>query len=178
MPPVGFVYDPQVGIHLNPQFCPPHLTSAFQFSNDSLAATPVDAEINIIVHDPTLGSTTSEMIDIDLRSLEKEGAKDLESGSITALSIYTGSTIYTMSETGIVEEFIVSKVKVALGLTPYILAYGIGPKFLPPLQEMASYGCNPMYIIGLVIFDLFNVLITSRSTSRSGSSPDLSVVLR
>ena len=43
--------------------------SAFQFSNDSLVTTPVDAEINIIVHDPTLGSTT---LDIDIHNIEKE----------------------------------------------------------------------------------------------------------
>ena len=60
--------------------------SAFQFSSDTLAATPMDAEINIIVHDPTLGNTTLEMIDIDLRKIEKVRAKDLESGTIAAPS--------------------------------------------------------------------------------------------
>ena len=57
--------------------------SAFQFSNDSLATTPVDAEINVIVHDPTLSSTT---LDIDLRIIEKGRAKDLESAAMTAAS--------------------------------------------------------------------------------------------
>ena len=46
--------------------------------------TPVDAEINIIVHSPTLSSMTLEMIDIDLRNTEKERAKDLESATMTA----------------------------------------------------------------------------------------------
>ena len=45
--------------------------------------TPVDAEINIIVHDPTLGSTT---LDIDLHNIEKERAKDLEFVTMTASS--------------------------------------------------------------------------------------------
>ena len=62
-----------------------------------------------------------------------------------------------MSEIGIVKEFKVSQVKVTLGLTLYILAYGIGPS--SPLQEMASYGRDPAYIIGLAIFVLFNVPI-------------------
>ena len=57
--------------------------SAFQFSNDSLATTPVDAEINVIVHDPTLSSTT---LDIDLHIIEKGRAKDLESAAMTASS--------------------------------------------------------------------------------------------
>ena len=57
------------------------------------------------------------------------------------------------------EEFKVSQVKATLGLTLYILAYGMGPMFLTPLQEMASYGRNPVYIIGLAMFVLFNVPI-------------------
>ena len=64
-----------------------------------------------------------------------------------------------MSKIGIVKEFKVFQVKATLGLTLYILAYSIGPMFLTPLQEMASYGHNPVYIIGLAIFILFNVPI-------------------
>ena len=79
--------------------------------------------------------------------------------SLLTFSIYIGSAIYTMSEIGIVKEFKVPEVKASLGLTLYILAYGIGPMFLTPLQEMASYGRNPVYIIGLAIFIIFNVPI-------------------
>ena len=79
--------------------------------------------------------------------------------SLLTFSVYIGSAIYTTSEVGIMEEFGVSEVKAALGLTLYVLAYGIGPMFLTPLQEMASYGRNPVYIIGLAIFVLFNVPI-------------------
>ena len=85
-----------------------------------------------------------------------------------------------MSEIGIVKEFKVkvSQFKAILDLTLYILAYGIGPMLLTPLQVMAPYGRNPVCIIGLAIFVLFNVPIVSRSSSRSGSSPDSPVVLR
>ena len=79
--------------------------------------------------------------------------------SLLTFSVYIGSAIYTTSEIGIMEEFGVSQVKATLGLTLYVLAYGIGPMFLTPLQEMASYGRNPVYIIGLGIFVLFNVPI-------------------
>ena len=44
----------------------------------------MDVEINIIVHDPTLGSTT---LDIDLHNIEKERAKDLEFVTMTASSL-------------------------------------------------------------------------------------------
>ena len=36
----------------------------------------MDAGINIIVHDPTLGSTTLDVVDIGLRNIEKERAKN------------------------------------------------------------------------------------------------------
>ena len=108
------------------------------------------------------------MIDIVLRNLEKERAKDLESRKIAALSIYIGSAIHTRSEIGIVKEFII-QVKATLGLTLYILTYGIDPMFLTPLQEMASYGRNPVSIIVLAIFVLFNVSIVVSNNF----SPDL-----
>ena len=83
--------------------------------------------------------------------------------SLLVFSIYIGSaiTIYTMSEIGIVKEFKVkvSQVKATLDLTLYILAYGVGPMLLTPLQEMASYGRNPACIISLAIFVLFNLPI-------------------
>ena len=81
--------------------------------------------------------------------------------SLLTFSVYIGSAIYTTSEVGIREEFGVSQVEATLGLTLYVLAYGIGPMFLTPLQEMASYGRNPVYIMGLAIFVLFNVPIVT-----------------
>jgi len=57
------------------------------------------------------------------------------------------------------KEFGVSQSAAALGLFLYVLAYGIGPMFLTPLQEMPSIGRTPVYIISLAIFVLFNVPI-------------------
>jgi len=57
-------------------------------------------------------------------------------------------------------------VKAALGLTLYVMAYGIGPMFLTPLQELPSLGRNPVYIITLAIFVLFNVpIVTAKNFS-------------
>lgn len=61
----------------------------------------------------------------------------------------------------IVEDFGVSKTKAELGLTLYIMAYGIGPMFLTPLQELPILGRNPVYIIGLLVFLLFNIPIVT-----------------
>jgi MFS transporter, DHA1 family, multidrug resistance protein len=59
------------------------------------------------------------------------------------------------------EDFGVSKTKAELGLTTYIIAYGLGPMFLTPLQELPSLGRNPVYIICLLIFLLFNIPIVT-----------------
>lgn len=56
-------------------------------------------------------------------------------------------------------DFAISQVQGLLGLTLYVMAYGIGPMFLTPLQELPSLGRNPVYIIGLAAFVLFNVPI-------------------
>jgi DHA1 family multidrug resistance protein-like MFS transporter len=43
------------------------------------------------------------------------------------------------------------------------MAYGIGPMFLAPLQEMPSLGRNPVYIGDLAVFVLFNVPVIKAS---------------
>lgn len=65
--------------------------------------------------------------------------------------------------------FGVSQTKAILGLTLYVMAYGIGPMILTPLQEMPSIGRNPVYIFGLALFLLFNVPIVK--------APNFSVIL-
>jgi DHA1 family multidrug resistance protein-like MFS transporter len=81
--------------------------------------------------------------------------------SFLTFSVYIGSAIYTSSIPSLVATFDVSLTKATLGLTLYVLAYGIGPMFLAPLQEMPSIGRNPVYIGGLALFLLFNVAIIS-----------------
>ncbi|KAJ8075596.1 hypothetical protein PM082_021226 [Marasmius tenuissimus] len=79
--------------------------------------------------------------------------------SLLTFSVYIGSAIFTSSFPGIISHFGVSHTEAVLGLTLYVLAYGIGPMFLTPLQELPSLGRNPVYIIGLAIFVLFNIPI-------------------
>ncbi|ORY73242.1 putative caffeine resistance protein [Leucosporidium creatinivorum] len=72
-------------------------------------------------------------------------------------SVYVGSAIYTSSIPDIMVTFGVSQVVATLGLTLFILGYGIGPMFLAPIQEMPHFGRNPVYIAGLFLFVLFQV---------------------
>lgn len=63
-------------------------------------------------------------------------------------------------------DFGIPQVQGSLGLTLYVMAYGIGPMFLTPLQELPSLGRNPVYIITLALFLLFNVpIVTAKNFS-------------
>ncbi|EEB89069.1 hypothetical protein MPER_12882 [Moniliophthora perniciosa FA553] len=86
--------------------------------------------------------------------------------ALLTFSVYMGSAIYTSSIPGLMSEFGVPQVIGSLGLTLYVLAYGIGPMFLTPLQELPSLGRNPVYIFGLILFLLFNIPI-AKATNMS-----------
>lgn len=55
------------------------------------------------------------------------------------------------------EEFDVGQVTAIAGLTLFVAAYGIGPMVLSPMQEVAAWGRNPVYIIGLALFVIFQI---------------------
>ncbi|KAK0489256.1 major facilitator superfamily domain-containing protein [Armillaria novae-zelandiae] len=77
--------------------------------------------------------------------------------SLLTFSVYIGSAIYTPSIPGIMADFNVTLAKATLGLTLYVLAYGIGPMFLSPLQELPKLGRNPVYMGTLLLFVIFQV---------------------
>ncbi|KAG7444653.1 MFS general substrate transporter [Guyanagaster necrorhizus] len=77
--------------------------------------------------------------------------------SLLTFSVYIGSAIYTPSIPGLMTDFNVSQTTATLGLTLYILAYGIGPMFLAPLQELPEIGRNPVYMATLFLFVVFQI---------------------
>ncbi|KAJ7802222.1 major facilitator superfamily domain-containing protein [Mycena olivaceomarginata] len=81
--------------------------------------------------------------------------------SFLTFSIYIGSAIYTSSIPGLMSEFNVSLTTATLGLTLYVLAYGIGPMFLSPLQELPILGRNPVYMATLFLFVIFQIPIVT-----------------
>ncbi|OAL35610.1 hypothetical protein AYO20_05229 [Fonsecaea nubica] len=88
------------------------------------------------------------------------------------LAVYMGSAIFTPSEPVIVEKMGVSPNVAALGLSMYVLGYGIGPLIFSPLSEIPIIGRNPPYMITLGIF-----VVLSIPTAVVNSFPAL-VVLR
>ncbi|KAF7349203.1 MFS general substrate transporter [Mycena sanguinolenta] len=87
--------------------------------------------------------------------------------SFLTFSIYIGSAIYTSSIPGLMSEFNVSLTTATLGLTLYILAYGIGPMFLSPLQELPILGRNPVYMATLFLFVIFQIPIVTATNIRT-----------
>ncbi|KAF2436712.1 MFS general substrate transporter [Tothia fuscella] len=71
-------------------------------------------------------------------------------------SIYIGSAIYTAGSQGVAEQFQVSATVATLGLTLFVLGYGIGPMFLFPFAEAPPIGRMPLYVITLAISLFFN----------------------
>ncbi|TNY21890.1 Benomyl/methotrexate resistance protein [Rhodotorula diobovata] len=73
--------------------------------------------------------------------------------------VYIGSAIYTPSEQGLAEEYGVALVVTVLGLSLFIVGYGIGPMFFSPLQETPHLGRNPVYWAAIFLFTLFQAPI-------------------
>lgn len=72
-------------------------------------------------------------------------------------AVYMGSSIVSPA----LQEFAtfhgVSIVVATLGLTLFVLGYGVGPMVLSPLSEIPAIGRNPPYVITLVIFVVLQV---------------------
>lgn len=76
---------------------------------------------------------------------------------LLTLSIYIGSAIYTSGTEGVVERFHVSQVVATLGLTLFVLGYGVGPMFLGGFAEAPPIGRTPVYIFSILTFIFFNL---------------------
>ncbi|KAI6854023.1 MFS general substrate transporter [Hortaea werneckii] len=63
-----------------------------------------------------------------------------------------GSAIYTPAIGGVMTEFHVGEETALLGLSLYVLAYGIGPLIFSPLSEIPRVGRNPAYMVTMGIF--------------------------
>jgi len=77
--------------------------------------------------------------------------------ALLTASVYMGSAIYTPGEQSVMAQFGVSQTASILGLTLFIVGYGIGPMLWSPLQETHQLGRNPVYHFSLGIFVLFQV---------------------
>ncbi|PYH87530.1 major facilitator superfamily transporter [Aspergillus ellipticus CBS 707.79] len=71
--------------------------------------------------------------------------------------VYAGSAIYTSSEDEVTQVFGVSITVASLGLSLYVLGYGVGPLFFSPLSEIPSIGRSPVYSITMFLFVIISI---------------------
>ncbi|KAH7309698.1 major facilitator superfamily domain-containing protein [Stachybotrys elegans] len=67
-------------------------------------------------------------------------------------TVYCAGPIYTTAVEGIVDRFGVSHVAAAVGLSLYVLAYGVGDLLFSPLTEIPIIGRNPIYYLTFIVF--------------------------
>ncbi|OLN91981.1 Transporter mfs1-like protein 2 [Colletotrichum chlorophyti] len=68
------------------------------------------------------------------------------------VTVYAGASIYTVSIDGVKLLFHVTPTIALLGLSFFVLGYGVGPLLWSPLSEIYQIGRNFIYIPSLVIF--------------------------
>ncbi|KAL3248381.1 hypothetical protein ABHI18_012053 [Aspergillus niger] len=78
---------------------------------------------------------------------------------LLTFAICIGSAIYTPGIPGVSEQFGVSNVAAVLGLTLFVLGYGLGPMVWSPLLELPNIARSPTYILTLVVFVFFQFAV-------------------
>lgn len=71
--------------------------------------------------------------------------------------VYSASAIYTSSIEGVSVEYGLTPAVASLGLSLYVLAYGIGPLIFAPMSEIASIGRSPVYFATFVVFVIVSI---------------------
>lgn len=72
-------------------------------------------------------------------------------------TVYCASAIYTPSIEGVMDEYGVGNTLSSLGLSLYVLGYGVGPLIFSPLSEIPRIGRNAPYIVTLFLYVLMAV---------------------
>ncbi|KAK8866180.1 hypothetical protein IAR55_001331 [Kwoniella newhampshirensis] len=72
--------------------------------------------------------------------------------SFLTFAVYIGSSIYSAGLEGVMAQFTVSQTTALVGLTVFVLGYGVGPMLWSPISELSNVGRMPVYIGTLFIF--------------------------
>ncbi|KAI6912580.1 MFS general substrate transporter [Hortaea werneckii] len=72
-------------------------------------------------------------------------------------TVYCASAIYTPSVEGVQAEYQVGHTVASLGLSLYVIGYGIGPLVFSPVSEIPQIGRNLPYIVTLYLYVLMAI---------------------
>jgi DHA1 family multidrug resistance protein-like MFS transporter len=76
---------------------------------------------------------------------------------VYSMAVYGSSSIYVPGQEGIMHEFKVGHVPAALGLSIFVVAYGLGPLLWAPLCEIPVIGRNWVYVPTYILFVIFSI---------------------
>ncbi|KAI1611565.1 MFS transporter [Exophiala viscosa] len=101
-----------------------------------------------------------EAIVVSWTSNDKDNPRNWSQGkkmyTLTLINLYTfvvylTASIITPTAEFIVKRYDVSIVMASLGLSMYVVGYGLGPMFFSPLSEVAWIGRNPPYLYSFIV---------------------------
>lgn len=73
------------------------------------------------------------------------------------LAVYIAAAIYTPAVPQVIEQFNIKPEIASLGLSMYVLGYGIGPLLFSPMSEIPVIGRNPPYLITFFIYLMITI---------------------
>ncbi|ETN37368.1 uncharacterized protein HMPREF1541_08359 [Cyphellophora europaea CBS 101466] len=73
--------------------------------------------------------------------------------------VYCTASIITPTAEYVMQQYNVSIEVASLGLSLYVVGYGVGPMFFSPISEIPFVGRNPPYIWSFVVFFLVSIII-------------------
>ncbi|KAM0476134.1 hypothetical protein ACHAPX_006551 [Trichoderma viride] len=71
--------------------------------------------------------------------------------SLYTMIAYMAGSLYATSEPGVQEQFGVGNQTVLLGLSMFVLAYGVGPLFFGPITEIPAVGRGWVYSLSFIV---------------------------
>lgn len=79
--------------------------------------------------------------------------------TIYTFVVYCTASIITPTADYVMHEFDVSLDVASLGLSLYVVGYGVGPMFFSPISEIPFIGRNPPYLYSFVLFFIISIVL-------------------
>jgi MFS transporter, DHA1 family, multidrug resistance protein len=73
--------------------------------------------------------------------------------------VYCTASIITPTVEYVMHEFDVTIDVASLGLSLYVVGYGVGPMFFSPISEIPAIGRNPPYLYSFILFFIISVVL-------------------
>lgn len=79
--------------------------------------------------------------------------------TIYTFVVYCTASIITPTADYVMHEFDVSLDVASLGLSLYVVGYGVGPMFFSPISEIPAIGRNPPYLYSFIVFFIISIVL-------------------